>query len=375
MKALLLSAYDAASHRRWRRGLQTHLPEIDWTVLTLPNRRFFWRIWSNGLTLAYNKRRTLEADYDVVVATSMVDVLTLRALVPSIGQTDTLVYFHENQFAYPERPGQTTERYIRHCNIRTAAAGDRLLFNSDFNRDSFLDGVDKLMSNAPDCRPDGLVDQIRDTSCVVPVPLENSCFRETRIRDRGGPLKIVWNHRWEYDKAPDRCLKALFEISDRGFDFELYLLGTRFNQIPQVFKEARDRLEDHILVDEFVEDAAVYRQILVEADLVISSALHEFQGLAVLEALAAGCRPLVPDRLAYRDYVPDQYRYPSYPEQPAREIEALIEKLSQVCAEPRRIREAPAVDVEKFRWAHLESKYREQIEEVTTPHERSKVRS
>lgn len=35
----------------------------------------------------------------------------------------------------------------------------------------------------------------------------------------------------------------------------------------------------------------------------------EFFGMAVMEAVRAGCSPFVPDRLAYRELFPEQYRY------------------------------------------------------------------
>jgi hypothetical protein len=42
---------------------------------------------------------------------------------------------------------------------------------------------------------------------------------------------------------------------------------------------------------------------------VVSTALHEFQGLSVLEASQAGCLPLVPDRLCYPEMYPADCRY------------------------------------------------------------------
>ena len=48
-----------------------------------------------------------------------------------------------------------------------------------------------------------------------------------------------------------------------------------------------------------------------KAAIVVSTAIHEFQGLAVMEAAGAGCRPLVPDGLCYREQYPADYRYPS----------------------------------------------------------------
>ena len=64
----------------------------------------------------------------------------------------------------------------------------------------------------------------------------------------------------------------------------------------------------------------------------LSTARHEFQGLAVLQSVAAGCVPVVPDRLAYREIYPDALRYASAPGQPrveARSAADLIERVAR----------------------------------------------
>ena len=48
MRILLLSAYDAESHRYWREGLVSRFPEHHWQVLRLPPRYFNWRHSSVG---------------------------------------------------------------------------------------------------------------------------------------------------------------------------------------------------------------------------------------------------------------------------------------------------------------------------------------
>ena len=59
MRILLLSAYDAPSHKRWREGLVTHCSDYHWDVLALPARYFSWRIRGNPLSWWNEQRASL----------------------------------------------------------------------------------------------------------------------------------------------------------------------------------------------------------------------------------------------------------------------------------------------------------------------------
>ena len=101
MKILLLSAYDAHSHRYWRESLVDQFEQYQWTVLSLPPRFFSYRVRANPMTWFIEQRPTLSADYDLIIATSMVDVATLKGLIPSLATIPLWLYCHENQFSYP----------------------------------------------------------------------------------------------------------------------------------------------------------------------------------------------------------------------------------------------------------------------------------
>ena len=49
-----------------------------------------------------------------------------------------------------------------------------------------------------------------------------------------------------------------------------------------------------------------YHAALNRADWVLSTARHEFFGMAVAEALLAGCLPWLPNRLSYPELVPPE---------------------------------------------------------------------
>lgn len=336
MRILVLSAYDAASHRRWRQGLVERLDEHDWQVLSLPARHFRWRIRGNSLYWARSHRDVLERDWDVVLATSMVDLSALRGMCPALASAHTVVYFHENQFAYPTTDHQHDDVSPAVVNLYTALCADRVAFNSRYNLESFLEGTRRFLERMPDFVPQGVVEDLSSRSEVLPVPLAEGCFGSHHPRSDGQPLSIVWNHRWEYDKGPERLLALVERLSAFGSPFRLHLVGRPFRRVPPALARLGEMLpagDPRRGVWGRVEDETAYRSLLATADVVLSTALHDFQGLAILEGMAAGCLPVVPDRQAYPEWVPADYRYAdggSGDEGIAREANAAAAKIAEV---------------------------------------------
>jgi len=50
-----------------------------------------------------------------------------------------------------------------------------------------------------------------------------------------------------------------------------------------------------------------YEKLLTESDIVVSTALQEFFGISVVEAVAAGCHPVLPNRLSYPSLIPSEH--------------------------------------------------------------------
>lgn len=316
MKALLLSAYDAQSHGVWRNNLKTMFPNIQWVELLLPARYFPWRVRGNSLSWAFNHRDVLTDNYDLLLCTSMTDLSALRGFVPQISSIPSIVYFHENQFDYPSnpdpraRPLNMVEPQI--LSLYTALCADAVVFNSEYNRRSFLDGASALLKKLPDHVPDGLLHCIEQAS-VIPVPLSEELFRNAPQTKADNVLEIVWNHRWEYDKGPVLLLAIAQELIDRALPFRMHLLGQRFRSAPPEFEHLQSLLDRHYAHSGiaagrsgFVEHREDYYECLRGADVVLSTAFHDFQGLSLLEACALGCAPLAPRRLVYPEYLPSE---------------------------------------------------------------------
>lgn len=316
MRVLLLSAYAAASHVHWQRCLEGMFPSWEWHVLTLPPRHFAWRVRGNPLYWALEETEKLTQAYDLLIATSMVDLATLRGLVPSLAAIPSVVYFHENQFEYPEGKQQHSLLEAQMVNIYSALVADRLLFNSQYNMRTFLQGCSDLMARLPDRVPPGLLALLEKKSSVLAVPCDKPLAVETGegspwTQSGSGqrPLRLCWLGRFEHDKGPEGLLRILQRLEQEEFDYELAVVGQQFRRSPAVFGAIEANFQHRLVHFGYVESRAGYSALLSAADIVLSTSLHEFQGLAVLEAVACGCLPVVPDRLVYPEIYPPQFVY------------------------------------------------------------------
>lgn len=356
-RILLLSAYDAASHRRWREGLVAALPDFDFRVLTLPARHFRWRI--RGNPLAWLDEPALAMPWDLVIATSMVDLATLKGLSPELAAVPALLYMHENQLAYPDSGRQHPSAEPAMVNLYAALAADQVAFNSAWNRDSFIEGVEAFTARLPDGIPAGLGRRLLDRSTLLPVPVDDHLFRDRHQPPCRLRPHLLWNHRWEYDKGPERLLALLEGLEASGRDYRLSVVGEGFRRTPAAFDTLRHRFGHRLEHFGYLSERGAYDRLLATADVVVSTTLHDFQGLAMLEAMAAGCLALAPDRLAYPEYVPAAQRYPSHPDDPEREAAAAVERLLEMLdGDPRP--EPP----EAWRWSRLAPAYRELLTAV-----------
>jgi len=318
-------------------------PDWGWHILTLPPRHFSWRMRGNALYWSIAEREALEGDYDLLLATSMVDLATIRGLVPRLCSLPAILYFHENQFDYPR--GQQKKKHelleAQMVSLYSAMAADRIVFNSVYNHDSFMAGCEALLKRLPDKVPVGVVPTLQGKSRVLPVPLKpgTGTVRSNASHWHGAqgelpsrPCRLLWVGRFEYDKGGEILLRTLRLLEDNDFSFELAVVGQQFRNSPAAFGQIEIEFKHRLVQFGFLESRQDYDGILFAADIVFSTALHEFQGLAVLEAVASGCVPVVPDRLAYPELFPADFRYPSHGDNPEREVEGatrLIIELDQ----------------------------------------------
>ncbi len=312
MRLLVLDAYHGGSHAAFMGGwaLQSRHTQ---TLLTLPARHWKWRMRQAAIGFAAEVReRYADGErWQVLVATDMLDLATFIGLAPAeVAALPRLVYFHENQLTYPVRHHDVRDHHYGLTNITTCLAADAVVFNSGFHRDVFLGAAAELLAKMPDHRPVDAVATIRGRASVIPPGIDGPIVAGKEREP--GPLRVLWCHRWEYDKDPESFFAAIGEAVDQGADLRLIVVGKRFREVPPVFARAHQAHSEIIEHWGYVDDPEAYRGLLQRADVVVSTAAHEFFGIAVVEAVAAGAYPLVPPRLAYPETLGPPARRPGF---------------------------------------------------------------
>jgi glycosyltransferase involved in cell wall biosynthesis len=170
---------------------------------------------------------------------------------------------------------------------------------------------------------------------------------------------VLWNQRWEYDKDPETMLRALYALADEGLRFRVALAGENFRVTPAEFDEARTRLGDRLQHCGYAESDADYAGLLHRADIVLSTAIHEFFGVSVVEAVYCGCLPVLPNRLSYPELIPPELHGCCLYD----DFDGLLAKLRAAIAEPFAppgLRQAMA----RFDWSVQAARYDELMEKA-----------
>jgi glycosyltransferase involved in cell wall biosynthesis len=369
-RILLLSAYDAISHQLWRKRLKMLFPEYEWKELCLPPRHFTWRVRGNSLIWATTQREVLEQNYNLLIATSMVDLSSLRGFVPNLANIPTLLYVHENQFEYPQNRSDRKNVEPMLVPLYAALCADTVVFNSDFNRNSFLKGTASLLSKLPEQFPSSIMTQL-NASIVLAVPLPEHSYRSPSPKT-DKVLSVVWNHRWEFDKGPQLLLAIVGAIEAQKLPVQLHVVGQQFREQPIEFKQINSLLDKHAKETDikrglfgFIEEHSAYVQLLKTSDVVLSTAIHDFQGLAVQEACLMGCVPLTPDDLAYPEYIPEKYRYPVHGSVEATADEAL-KQMQKYCELKSSGELVCDVDLSAYQGDQIKLQYQTQFDKLTS---------
>ena len=370
MKILLIEPWLDGSHRQWAEGYrQASDHQID--IIGLSGELWRWRLRGGALPLAAEVVAWVDRHGrpDLLLISGLVDAAQLLGLARrQLGTTPVVVYQHESQLVYPTTSGPDQEAALR--NWLSWCAADVVLFNSEYHRAAVADRLPAFVAQLPDPSHRPFVGPVLDRFEVLPVGLDLGPFpaaanRANRSLDPDRGPRVLWPHRWEADKDPATFERGLVKAEAAGHRFQLILAGSDPAAGSSQAVEARQRIVDRfgsrvIATGPFaVED---YRRLVASAEVVVSCALQENFGIGIVEAVAAGCIPLLPDRLSYPEIIPERWHRPVL-YQPDQFGTAFVECLAEL-DQRREATGGLAAEMGRFDWAVMADRYDKRLASI-----------
>jgi glycosyltransferase involved in cell wall biosynthesis len=306
-RVVLVEPYYGGSHRAWADGLVRH-SRHEIHLITHDAAYWRWRLRGSALTLAEAVSDGMQEHGrpDVLLVSDMVNLPALLGFLRrDVGDPAVALYLHENQLTHPSGPRDRPDESLALANWLSMAVADRVLVNSEAQLGDLRVALPVLLGRALDHPHGHRLDDVWARCEVLSVGIDLTGIRSDGHSPPTEPL-VVWNHRWDHEKRPGRLFRALHALADEGVAFRLALAGENLRVDPQEFDAIRTRLGDRV-VHVGVLDRDAYHDLLAASDVTVSTAEHETFGIAAVEAMAAGCVPLLPRRLSYPEIVPARW--------------------------------------------------------------------
>nr|XP_033802476.1 glycosyltransferase-like domain-containing protein 1 isoform X2 [Geotrypetes seraphini] len=168
MSVLIVEAFYGGSHKQLVDLLQEEIKGC--IIHTLPAKKWHWR--ARTAALYFMQTIPPNENYRVLFASSVLNLAELIALRPDLGKLKKVLYFHENQLIYPVQKCQERDFQYGYNQILSCLVADVVVFNSNFNMESFLASVSKFLKLIPDHRPKDLDKLIRPKCQVLHFPIK-----------------------------------------------------------------------------------------------------------------------------------------------------------------------------------------------------------
>jgi glycosyltransferase involved in cell wall biosynthesis len=367
MRILLLSPYHGGSHRAWAEGYQGTSAH-DVSLLTLPAHFWKWRMHGGAITLG---RRWLESASDpvpnLILSTDLLDLTTFLALTRTrTAAIPVALYMHENQLTYPLPADPTTgpmrrqlgerDRHYAFINYVSMMAADKVFFNSHYHLENFFAALPPFLRHYPEYNELDTVAVLRHKSAVLPVGVNlRRLDPPLQTCEPDEPPLVLWNQRLEYDKNPEGFISVLVSLAAEGIPFRVALCGERFGKPGERWEAGVAELGERVIHNGYA-DNDLYRRLLWQSTLTVSTAGHEYFGISILEAIHCHTFPLLPARLSYPELIPSTF----HPDCLYHGRRDLLERLRWALADPAAARNVAgrlAPVVAQYDWSVLVSRY------------------
>lgn len=147
--------------------VEFHPAEYD--LFTLTAKKWHWR--SRIGALYFSETIPLDHQYKTLFTSSVLNLAELIGLRPDLSSCRKIVYFHENQLNYPVREIKERDCQYGLNQIMTCLSADQIVFNSQYNKISFLDNIKSFLNIAPDLKLKNLKEKLEPRCEVLYFPI------------------------------------------------------------------------------------------------------------------------------------------------------------------------------------------------------------
>jgi glycosyltransferase involved in cell wall biosynthesis len=301
--------------------------------------------------------RRLYKKADLIFSTDLIDFEALCFLLKDqFRRLPKILMFLENQLAWPEDKSiYSNDSYLKGTNVRAALAADVCFFNSEYSLRSFLKEL-PLYAGRDQCRA------IREKSSILPLGVDFEPFRRFRPAKAAGAPIVIFPHRFDPDKNPEEFLKALNVLAAEKIDFQVIITGVKEGKpIDRNIQALLRPINNRLIFIGYAEDREEMADLMCQADIFVSTSMQEYFGASTVEALYAGCYPILPNRLSYPEFIPERNRkdhlYDGFDD--------LVNKLRFALLNPQRLKTINfRSEAIKYDWIKVKKQWDSAFEEI-----------
>jgi len=265
-----------------------------WTLLKLPPRRIERRLVAAAHWFAEQLTLHWVSKVDMIFASEALNLADLYRLIPSFAGKPSVVYFHENQLPIPGTLEDITAPAAPAilANLSTAAAAHELWFNSLYHQNLFLERARALLE--------------RDTQNFSRNPLTEIAHK---CRVMHPPTDLGMTQHVKTASSVQRDVKTMF-VDTNGSDIQA------LNEALAILQQRREKFSlittgpDYGISTQWpresvaeTDDYAIAAAML-KSGIFLSTRPEPTFDLRLVQALAAGCWPIVPLTGSYPELIP-----------------------------------------------------------------------
>lgn len=266
-----------------------------WTVLKLPPRRIERRLSAAANWFAEQLGRHWVGRMDLLFTSEAMNLASLLQLMPQMAAAPSVVYFHDNQL--PDlslRAASGDDNPLDLVNLNTAQAATEIWFNSAYHKQMFFIFARHLVERHRELSSHDLIAELVAKTKLVYPPVDLGLVHEMESSGE----KIERRPRTVFVETRDADMRLLNHAIAK-----LRRLNVPFNLVTVGPVDSLDPTVERQTISEYDEIGQI--RAMFSASTVVSVKPNAPCDYLLVRALAAGCRPILPDAGVYPELLPD----------------------------------------------------------------------